>query len=265
MTLRGMVSGFVAFWLAGVATGYGQATAPDERGLWLVWCQHTNAVSDHAAAAKACRDYRTKAPRDPLAVVAQGLEAWHLLKAGHTNEAVALLEAMRSVTASAPLQVAGVDMARGWLTRLDREGVRRALKAYYVKAIEFPASLDALKTLNIKDMPAFSDRWGVPWDYRLSGKFKGLEKQQYLLESTHLEATSDLTKALAVPYASRITLEPVGPAPGSTDVYEFASPRRKSLLLQAGREMDGMMVAYLGTNLIVLSDGSHWRVVAKPR
>jgi hypothetical protein len=252
--------------MAAAAACQGQSAPPDERSLWLLWCEHTNAVNDHVAVASACSEFQARLPRDPLSVVARGCGAWHQLKVGRTNEAVALFEAMLAVPpGGTALQLAGAEMARGWLTRLDREVVRRALKTVYLRDVEFPASLEPLKALKLKEMPAFADRWGTPWSYRLSGAIKGLEKQQYRLESTHLESTSDLTKELAVPYASRIHFEPLGAVPGSTDVFEFTSARRKSILLQVGRQMDGITIAYLGVNLLVMTDGSHWRVLMKPK
>ena len=253
-------------WLLAGAVCRAEFSAPDERGLWLLWVNNTNNVENHATIVAACREFGAKTNQDPLVVVAKGLEAWHLLKMGNSNEAIRCFGSMLAVPEGAsPLQNAGAEMARVWLTRFDREIVRMALKKIYVRDIEFPATLEPINTLKIRKMPPFTDRWGKPWTYRLQSSIKGMGNQQYLLESTRLGSTSDLVKALARPYAAGINLEPVGDSPDSAGMYEFASPFKKSIFLQAGGEMEGIMVAYMGKNIIVLSDGSHWRVVVKPR
>lgn len=245
---------------------HAQTPAPDERGLWLIWVAQTNAPDDHAAVVAACKEFRTKAPQDPLAVVVTGLEAWHLLRMGSTNEAVALFEPMTTVPANATyLQNAGADLARGWLSRLDREKVRLALKKIYARNIEFPASLDPIKSLKMTPLPPLNDRWGKPWTYRLESPIKGMTAQQYVLESSRLGAKSELKKALALPYAGQITLDPVRLSPVSADTVEFATRAGKSAFLQEGGNAAGVTIAYLGAKLIVLADENHWRVVLKPQ
>src|SRR5690349_21049492 len=84
----------LVIWITIVIGCSAEPPLPDENGLWRVWVSHTNAAADHAEIAGACHAFRAKVPTDPLVVVAQGLEAWHLLKAGKTNEAYRLLEPM---------------------------------------------------------------------------------------------------------------------------------------------------------------------------
>jgi hypothetical protein len=243
-----------------------QSPAPDERGLWLAWVASTNTPDDHAAVVTACKQFRTKAPQDPLRVVVDGMEAWCLLAMGNTNGAVALFETMLSIPENAsPLQSAGAEMARGWLTRLDREKVRVALKKIYLKQIEFPSSLDPIKTLKMKSLPPFTDRWGKAWTYRLESSIKGMSSQQYVLESSRLGSRSDLGKALALSYAGRVSLEPGKVSPVSADTVEFCIRGGKSGYLQAGGVMTGITITYIGVNIIVMADDSHWRVVLKPR
>lgn len=245
---------------------HAQSPAPDERGLWRVWVASTNTPGDHAAVVTACSQFRAKAPQDPFCVVVAGMEAWHLLSMGNTNAAVALFESMLSIPEKAsPLQSAGGDMARSWLTRLDREKVRAALKKIYLKEIEFPSSLDPIKSLKMKSLPPFTDRWGKAWTYRLESSIKGLSSQHYVLESSQLGSRSDLAKALVLPYAGRVSLEPIKVSPVSADTVEFAVRGGKSGYLQTGGTMNGTVVAYIGMNIIVMADESHWCVVLKPR
>jgi hypothetical protein len=262
----GAIGVCAAVWLVSVMTGLADSATPDERGLWRVWVAATNNPADHAAVIDACRSFSARSPQDPLVVVAKGMEAWHQLKCGGTNEAVRLLEPLLAVPGNAtPLQVAGATIARSWLTRIDREQVLAALRKLYLRDIEFPQSLDAVKTLKAAPLPPLADRWGMPWVYRRQSPIKGMKPQQYLVESSRLGSRSALGGALALPYAGNITLEPVSPSTINSDTYEFAAPQQKAIFLQTGAERDGVTVAYLGVNLIVLSDENHWRVVLKPK
>ncbi len=241
--------------------------SPDERALWRLWAASTNHATDPAAVLEDCKAFIGKSAQDdPLVVVASGQEAWCLLSLGHTNEARRIFTAMLVIPENAmPIAVAGAEMARSWLTRIDREEVKAALKQFYLRDIEYPESLEGIKTLKSVPLPTLMDRWGKSWVYRRESSLKGMNRQQYLLESSRLGPRSDLVKALKIPYAAEIALEPVKPSPASNDIYEFASPNQKSIFLQAGAERDGVSVAYLGMNLIVMSDGNHWRVALKPR
>lgn len=239
--------------------------AIDEKGLWTIWQSQTNAPDEHATLVDACKEFATKSPKDPLLTVTQGLQAWHLLKAGNTNEAKKIFESM-VVSTDDSLKKAGSDMACGWLSRLDRELVKVALTKYYHKDIEFPLGLSSLK--QVKKMPPFppTDRWEQSWAYQVENK-GGLSRQGYSLQSKHLGTNSDLRVALTFPYAEGITLTPTRIVSGSSDraTIEFVLPSQKTVSLQAGTASEGIVVAYVGDRLIVLSDGNHWRVVPKPR
>ncbi len=260
--LMALAAGAVA-----VVIGHAETPASDENGLWQVWAAHANVAADHAVVARACEAFRSKTPGDPLAVVAQGLECWHLLKAGKTNEAARLLEPMAALTGDA-LPKAGAEMARAWLTRLDRESVRAALKRVYLRDIEYPVSLEAIKTLKKASMPPLVDRWDKAWEYKAVDlpTIKGAVRQRYVLESSRLKADSDLAQALAVPYASRITIQPMRVSGvGDVDTVEFVSTTRKSGVLMVGGDMENVTFAFVGKNIIVLADRDHWRVVPRPR
>ena len=261
------VLGWIGVWAVVVAAYGADAPAPNENGLWRLWTSHTNAVADHATIVADCQTFRTKSPNDPLAVVAQGLEAWHLLKEGKMSDAARLLEPMVGVSGDA-LQKAGAEIARGWLTRLDRELVRAALTRVYSRDVEFPASLAAIKTIKEITQPPFADRWQQPWSYQTTElpTIAGTQQQHYVLESNRLGANSDLANALAIPYASRITIEPVrimgDDSTGSA--VEFTSPARNSIIQTEGTEVDGITLAFMGKKIIVLSDSDHWRVFPRP-
>ena len=241
---------------------------PDETGFWQLWTAHTNAAADHAAVAQSCAAFRAKSPGDVLVVVAQEMEAWHLLKADKTNDAARLLEPLTAASSNA-LEKTGAEIARSWLTRIDRELVRVALKRVYLRDVEFPLSLDAIATLKRFLPPPLTDRWNVPWSYQPTNfaTIKGTDRQRYILESSRLGADSDLARALAAPYAARINLEAVrvSESGASGETVEFVSASKKKSALMLGTETDGITVAFIGKTVIVLADKNYWRVMLRPR
>lgn len=253
---------FLAFALACQA----QSVKSDERGLWKVWCAGTNSAFEAAESLDACREFTASAPRDPLVVVVSGFAAWHYLKTGRTSEAVKLFTSLLVEKEPATvIQKAGDKMARSWLTRLDREQVASALKKLYLRDIEFPATLEALKSLKDTPLPPSTDRWGKPWSYRLESAIKGMAQHRYVLESATLAADSDLKKALKRPYADGLQLRAVRMVAGMADTVELKTSYGMTINRQLGREANNGYLVYLGANILVLSDGNHWSVLPKPR
>jgi len=256
----------LSLFLAVAMVGRAQSVKPDERGLWNVWCVGTNSAFEASAVAVACQEFKAAAPKDPLAVVVAGFEAWNYLKRGNPGAAVPLFNSMLVVKEPATsLQKAADKMARSWLTRIDREQVVRGLKEIYVRDIEFPASLEALKTLKSAAAIPVSDRWGKPWEYRLASSIKGMAAQRYVLESSVLGAHSTLEKVLALPYAGGLQLQPVRVVAGVMDTVEFKAADGQSVFRQLGSDSSRISLAYLGANIVVLTDGNHWSVVPRPR
>jgi hypothetical protein len=125
--------------------------------------------------------------------------------------------------------------------------------------------LEALKSLDLTPAPPLTDRWGQPWAYRLDSKIKGMEGQRYILESSVMGVHSNLKKDLAVPYADRIDLKPFRMSTSIRNAVEFKTSTGQSVLRQAGDGSNRINLVYLGTYIVVLSDGSHWAVLPKPR
>jgi hypothetical protein len=252
------------------ARGDDAPPAADETGLWQLWTTHTNTTADHAAVAQACATFRTKSPGDPLVVIAQELEAWRLLQAAKTNNAARLLEPLTAASSNA-LQKAAAEIARSWLTRVDRELVRAALKRVYLRDVEFPASLAAITTLKkpVTPTPSLTDRWNQPWSYQPTNfpTIKNTHRQRYILESSRLGADSDLALALASSYATRINLEPVRvlDSANTGETVEFATATRKKAVLIVGTEVNGVTFAFIGKTIIVLADRDYWRIALRPR
>jgi hypothetical protein len=246
-------------------TGRAQSVKADEKVLWDVWCSGTNSAFEASEVAETCKKLRTRAPDDPLTVVLSGLEAWNHLKRGDTVTATALFNAMLVKGPATGLRKAGDEMARTWLTRLDREQVMPLLKEIYRRDIEFPASLEALKSLGDKASYPLTDRWGKPWVYRKGSAIKGMESQRFVLESSALGVRSDLKAALKIGYAERMDLKPVRMVPGLLVVVEFKTADGRTMLREEGNRSNIVNLVYVGTHIIVLSDGNHWRVMAKPR
>jgi len=269
----------VNFVLAGyliVPVCLAQLRAPDERAVWELWKNHVEDPSRHATLAAASRKAAESAASDPLSNFARGLEAWHLLKQEKHAEARRLLETiLKSRPDSLPaFSEASAAMARTWLTRLDREQVKTALKRYYADHIEYPPSLAALE----KAAPGINwprtDRWNRPWDYRLVAllTLPDMKGQKYQLASTRLGGDSELDKALEREYASGVRLEPAAIVSGTAgrETVRFKpagddADSRSPILLSPGGESDGIMFAYMGSHILILTDGNHWNVMPRPR
>ncbi len=242
-----------------------QSARYDERGLWELWCAGTNSAFEAAEVLDACRAFRERSPNDALTVVIAGIEGWHHLKKGNAQEARRIFSTMLVDGRAAELPLAGDKMARSWLTRMDRELVIAALRKAYVRDIAFPAALDALTALDIKPPPPLQDRWGKPWDYRRGSTISGMETQRYVLESATLGVHSELKEALKLAYASRIDLRPVRMMPNVRNAIEFRSGAGTMIVRQAGDLSGRVSLAYIGSNIIVITDGNHWSVLPKPR
>ncbi|MCX6993503.1 MAG: hypothetical protein NT011_10225 [Kiritimatiellaeota bacterium] len=271
---------WLAFALAGrLALG---ASETQEKALWTLWSLQTNKPAQHEAIVAACQQMQKASPTNTLLPVVQGLAAWHSLRLGKTNEALVFLGEMAATTAVAPatptatattVATAGAEMGRRWLTRLDREKVRNALAAYYRQAVEYPINLQPLKKTmpGSKESPLpLTDRWGTPWQYQLT-MFKVIKVargQRYLLQSKTLGESSDLAKAMARPYAGHILFQPVSmtiSGDGSQNIaFQTPGDRPEKILLSEGGQAAGITLTYIGTQILILCDGDHWRVVLKP-
>lgn len=245
--------------------GRAQSVRADEKGLWDVWCVGTNSAFEASEVAEACTTFRARAPQDAFTVVVSGLEAWNRLKRGDTGTAAAIFTTLLVKGPATGLRKAGDEMARSWLSRMDREHVTHALTESYRRDMEFPASLEAVKALGDKAPLPLTDRWGKPWVYRRGSLIKGMETQRYDLESAVLGLRSDLKDALNLRYAERMDLKPVRMVPGSKNGVEFKTGEGRSLIREEGDWVNNVNLIYVGTYIIVLSDGNHWSVMAKPR
>lgn len=242
----------------------------DEKALWNLWSLQTNQPARHESILDACRQLQKTAPNSPLLPVSRGLAAWHNLRLGQTNEAISILNEMTAAAPATPTAAAGIEMGRRWLTRLDREKVRGALAAYYRSAIEYPINLQPLKKSAKETSMPLADRWGAPWQYQLA-TFKVIKVargQRYLLQSKTLGDSSDLSKALERPYADRIQIEPVSlstAAGGAQNItFQIAGERPEKIILSERGQAGGITLTYIGSTILILCDGDHWRVVGKP-
>lgn len=245
------------------------ARAANETALLELWQQHTATPEAHEEVISACRSFATANAGDPLLPVVQGIEAWHHLRAGRSADGLRLMEPHLTAPAG-PITDAARALARGWFTRFDREKVTGSLQAYYRKAVAFPKTLDQLANdpkLPADARPPGTDRFGKPWNYRLTG-FKtvsGFGDQKYALQSDALSDLSDLKAALKIPYASRIQMTPVQivPGPGNTVAVKL-SGKSGPAIIGVGQGAGALQVAFAGAQIVVLCDHAHWKIFPKP-
>jgi hypothetical protein len=190
-----------------------------------------------------------------------------LLESGEFDHARQLLEKM-AAAGPEPIAAIGAEMARRWLTRLDREQVTAALQKVYADDLEYPESLSAVSSLPPEYRPPMADRWGAPWFYTPTAfkKLRTGDRQTFILESTKLGETSDLKTALALPYGAGFTFKPVKvmPSIGGKAVITFQDATGKVDTLSEGSAGNDLGFAYLGENVLVLSSGDYWSFQPRP-
>lgn len=243
----------------------GQQEEASEKRLLSIWDAHIKNIDDHKGIIEACNAFEVERPGDPLTGICRGIAAWHLMKAANTNAAIRILTKMENESIGV-VGKAEQNMAKRWLTRLDMEEVKRALKRLYLKNIAYPETLDVIKLLPRDQRAPLSDRWGTPWSYSLGGfkEIRGMRDQKYRLQDTRLGKRSNLDETLAIPYGDNIKLKPLSSGSGESILFQQTNEGGKQVSLSPGKSLDGVDLAYHGKTIIVLSDGDHWMVFPKP-
>ena len=243
------------------------ADKPDEAALQALWADQQKDPGNHLVLAQEAATFEQHFAASPLVPVARGVGAWNLLEAGDLDGAKAILEKMASA-GSDPIGAIGAEMARRWLTRLDREQVVTALQKVYAEDLEYPETLSAVSALPEEYRPPVADRWGVAWSYSPTA-FKKLQtgdRQTFTLESTKLGALSDLKQALALPYGSGFTFKPskVMPSIGGKAVITFQDAGGKSETISEGSASNDLGLAYMGDAFLILGGGDYWSIQPLP-
>lgn len=245
------------------------ARAANETRFLEIWKRHELLPDQHEGIIDLCRKYTSENQGDELLEAVRSIEAWHLLASGRKDEAWSILESQRSLSAT-PEEASAARVAKGWLSRRDRERVAAALQAYYRKEVCYPDSIDRIsshKKIPPEIHPPSADAFGAPWDYRLSGKIKGFENQKYSLKCSELGDWSDLSTSLAIPYAAHLTATPneVTRGPSGESLVRFQDPETKAVsILSEGKSSAQFQVAHVGTRIVVVCDATHWKVFPKP-
>jgi hypothetical protein len=243
------------------------AAKPDEAALEDLWASEQKTPGDHAAICQDAAAFEQRFPSSPLVPVARGLAAWHLLEAADYDGARQLLEKM-AASDTDPVSAMGAEMARRWLTRLDRESVAAALEKVYAEELEYPDNLSAVSALPPAFRPPLTDRWGADWLYTPTA-FKKLDtgrSQTFVLESTKLGETSELKRALALPYGAAFTYKPVKVMPGigGKAVITFQDASGRMATVSEGAAGNDLGLAYLGDDVLILSNGDYWSIQPRP-
>ena len=243
------------------------ADKPDEAALQDLWAAQQKDPGNHAALAQNAAAFEQHFPTSPLVPVARGLGAWNLLESGDFDGARQLLEKMAASGAD-PVAAIGADMARRWLTRLDREQVVAALQKVYAEDLEYPEALSAVSEPPPEARPPMADRFGAAWLYTPTA-FKKLQtgdRQTFVLESTRLGTGSDLKQALALPYGADFSFKPakVMPSIGGKAVITFQDAAGRVETLSEGAAGSDLGLAYLGDQVLILSGGDYWSIQPRP-
>ena len=163
-----------------------------------------------------------------------------------------------------PVAAGASIVAKGWLTRLDREQLPPVLQAYYRHEVGYPATLADLKghpklpEAEGAQLPQV-DRFGEAWDYKLVGfgKIPGFENQRYSLQSPRLGAASELAVALEAPYGSSIQISPARIMRQNPPMVVLQQNDGAAGAIPAGEEWHGVHLAFIGEQIVVVCDHTY--------
>lgn len=245
--------------------------------VWDIWKKMEAKPEDLSEVIADCEAFMNGRQTDQLAPVVAGILSWCYFKTDRVVDGVKLLTPLAQKRFN-PMQMAGSDVARTWLSRFDIKIVKLALQVYYRKNLKYPETmqegLDYAATARTKVVAPATDRWGKPWEYELVG-FKTLEKvpknQKYAISSKLLGTLDNLEEALELPYAEKINLVPIrmGSTTRNEESVYFNKADDKNatptpILIKVGERRSGVMVGFVGSNVIALTDGNHWKLVPRP-
>jgi hypothetical protein len=254
----------VGLWFLAVALH--AARPEEERAVAFLYDQWKNGPANATSVVQAADEILPRLAPGPWRDAGEAFRTFALLEAGQTDKARLALEALHGSPSTAP---AVAEWCKRWLTRLDREKVREALRASYRREIRFPESLAPLAA--ISPPPPMTDRWGAPWRYRLSPpkRIPGITAQSYLLESPSLGRLSDLAAALAQPRPESPSIRPVGlvPQPGQTMPlvrFETIRPPVEQAILAVRSSWKGVTLLDVGETFLLLAENDYLFVLRRP-
>lgn len=266
---RGITCGVVWTGLA-LAVTTACTGGPAEQALETLWQRQAGLSDQPAEAAALCQAAVDRGTLGAYAPVGRTLQGWHLLAGGQAAAAAVAWSGALTAADDAVARAADT-MARRWLTRVDREQVIAALRAYYAAEVQYPPALDALQTLAPRLSPPLKDRWDAPWNYRLATfrALKGLDAQRYVLESRTLGKASDLAAARAALQAGhapavRLVRVVSQRPPVAVEVDVIAGGQTNRAALTEGATAAGVRFVRLVDSFALFSDGDRWLVVWPP-
>ena len=240
----------------------GRAADSEEDIAGRLFRIHANSPSNDALVCTNAAQAIASLGPGPYRAAARAIDGWHLLRTGRVTDAKAVYQALLEDSSSPP---ALIELAKRWLTRIDREEVRAALLKVWVKNIRFPDSLDALPA----PQPPPVDRWGRAWRYK-PGTLKILKSdaQRYELLSPVLGPDSDLADALRRPWPLESSARPliVNSAPGSNPVVTFqtAGPPQEKAMMTEGKSWMGIVLVKVGIRALIVAESDYVFFPLKP-
>ncbi len=247
-----------------------RATEAEENVLRQLWQRHQTNTTEHAHITEICARIEARYPDFAFLPIVRSIAAWHYLQEGRIDESANLWLRIENDASRDPMGRAALRMARTWLTRIDREHVRKALRKVYSENVRYPRNLEPLREMDARQQPPLADRWGDPWRYEWT-QFRFLnvsEGQHYRLESTNIRTTSDLHEALNIGYGDGLTLRPVRLLGFASDrqTLEFTTTTTpaESVTLAQGASYQGQSLVYVGSQIVILADTDHWGIFSRP-
>ncbi len=202
--------------------------------------------------------------------IARLIRAQALLIAGSESEARPLLIELSEDNRADPSRQVAREGARILLTLMDRKAVEETLRRYYGRNLRYPDSLQALQEAFPETPVRMEDRWGQPWEYRLTAPrfFAVGDGQTFELKSSGTGEHRRLETLLRQPHAGDLRFfEPTSVmARGGSMVVTFRHRHtRQEVTLSEGTRGDGLWFIKEEGNTLFISNGIHFHGVSASR
>ena len=277
----GMRLSIMVMWVAAAMV---VGAAPADDAFAAVWREHRALTNDHDRAITVFREALARRNADGSAAlgryapIVQTLEGWRWVAKRNTAEAERAFTAALMTSGSRDAAANAADwVARRWLTRLDRERVVEALKAYYGSNVIYPDTLAGLSTLPPDKQPPKTDRFGKAWQYSPAAmrRIRVGANQTYTLTSAELKESSALKDFFTKAYPSpAMAFRPSGQ--GAVEVRgELGGARGQGVgasdgnasggmeilgIIREGMQISGFQLATVDADgrFAIITDGDFW-------
>ncbi len=252
----------VSVWALGFFAAFPALAATDDLAPFVPVHKAALALAGKGQWARAAAKYREFAAANPGTApggLAAILGGFILLRELHKPDEA--LEAFR--------QAAGLDggfagrlawVAKSWIARLRMDKLRRALRAYWVRHVEYPERLEALAEEKLVEPALLRDPWGKPFEYHAAplSIAPDLPRQSYTLRCATTGADSrDLETAIkrTGDLARMFELKAIGASRPPSALMKLRGRNSPPRHVAEGEKLGPATLIKLTKQAVVMADG----------